>query len=324
MVSRRVLMMAFITAATLAFTACSSLPETRKPVSGNYVCGQLDITVSDDRKSDLIAVDYLDQRILLKPEVSASGALFVAPEQEETRFWSKGDNAMLTIQGQTYPECLPPGGVAMPFEAGGNEPFWHATLQGDELLITRPFEEQKTRRVPVELTTANRHGSEFSATLSDTPMTLILAPQLCQDSMSGAQYPAQARLMMNNEEFSGCGGNRQRLFRGAEWVVEDLAGTGIVDRSRITIEFLEGNRVAGRASCNRYTGTYQLTVEGIGFGSMASTRMACAPALMDQEERFLKLLGQVSSVRIGQQGQLLLSTPQGDTLRAFQSDHASP
>ena len=80
MISRRVLMMALL-AAALAFTACSSLPETPKPVSGNFACGQLDITVSDDRKSDLIAVDYLNQRILLKPEESASGALFVAPGQ---------------------------------------------------------------------------------------------------------------------------------------------------------------------------------------------------------------------------------------------------
>jgi heat shock protein HslJ len=52
--------------------------------------------------------------------------------------------------------------------------------------------------------------------------------------------------------------------------------------------------------------------------------MACAPALMNQEERFLNLLDQVNSVRIGQQGQLLLSTPGGESIRAFQSDHDSP
>ncbi|HAP54128.1 MAG TPA: secreted protein containing HslJ-like protein, partial [Marinobacter adhaerens] len=38
----------------------------------------------------------------------------------------------------------------------------------------------------------------------------------------------------------------------------------------------------------------------------------------------LNLLDQVSSVRIGQQGQLLLSTPGGESIRAFQSDHDSP
>ena len=107
-------------------------------------------------------------------------------------------------------------------------------------------------------------------------------------------------------------------------MVEDLAGTGIIDRSRITIEFLEDNRLAGRASCNRYTGTYQLRGDGVAIGPLASTRMACAPALMNQEDRFLRLLGEVTSVRIGQQGELLLSTPDGETMRAFQSDHDSP
>lgn len=322
--SRRVLMLSVVTASGLALFACSSLPETSQPVSGSYACGQLDIAVSGSENSDLISVDYLDRRILLKPEVSASGALYVAPGDNQTRFWNKGEKATLTIRGQTYPECLQPGDLEMPFEARGNEPFWHATIEGGELLLTRPFEEQGTRRVPVEVKTANRHGREFTATLDDLPITLTVARQLCEDSMSGAQYPAQVRLTVGDDEYTGCGGDRQRLLRGAVWVVEDLAGAGIIDRSRITIEFLEDNRMAGRASCNRYTGSYQLRGEGIAVGPVASTRMACAPALMNQEDRFLSLLDQVSSVRIGKHGELLLSTADGKTIKAFQSDHDTP
>ena len=322
--SRRVLMLSVVTASGLALSACSSLPETSQPVYGGYACGQLDIAVSGSENSDLISVDYLDRRILLKPEVSASGALYVAPGDNQTRFWNKGEKATLTIRGQTYPECLQPGDLEMPFEARGNEPFWHATIEGGELLLTRPFEEQGTRRVPVEVKTANRPGREFTATLDDLPITLTVARQLCEDSMSGAQYPAQVRLTVGDDEYTGCGGDRQRLLRGAVWVVEDLAGAGIIDRSRITIEFLEDNRMAGRASCNRYTGSYQLRGEGIAVGPVASTRMACAPALMNQEDRFLSLLDQVSSVRIGKHGELLLSTADGKTIKAFQSDHDTP
>ncbi|WP_227514420.1 MULTISPECIES: META domain-containing protein [Marinobacter] len=322
--SRRVLMLSVVTASGLALSACSSLPETSQPVSGSYACGQLDIAVSGSENSDLISVDYLDRRILLKPEVSASGALYVAPGDDQTRFWNKGEKATLTIRGQTYPECLQPGDLEMPFEARGNEPFWHATIEGSELLLTRPFEEQRTRRVPVGVKTANRHGREFAATLDDLPITLTVARQLCEDSMSGAQYPAQVRLTVGDDEYTGCGGDRQRLLRGAVWVVEDLAGAGIIDRSRITIEFLEDNRMAGRASCNGYTGSYQLRGEGIVVGPVASTRMACAPSLMNQEDRFLSLLDQVSSVRIGQHGELLLSTADGKTIKAFQSDHDTP
>ena len=117
---------------------------------------------------------------MLKPAKSASGALYVAPGDDSTRFWSKGERATLTIQGQTYPECLQPGAVEMPFEARGNEPFWHATIDGNELLLTRPFEESGTRRIPVELKTANRHGREFVATLDERSITLTVARQLCQ------------------------------------------------------------------------------------------------------------------------------------------------
>ena len=317
-------MLSVVTVAGLAVSACSSLPETSQSVSGNYACGQLDMTVSGNEDSDLISIDYRDRRILLKPEKSASGALYVAPGDDQTRFWSKGEKATLTLAGQTYPECLQPGDLEMPFEARGNEPFWHATIEGDELLLTRPFEASGTRSVPVELKTANKHGRTYEATLDDFPITLTVAPQLCNDSMSGAQYPAQVRLKVGGEEFVGCGGDRQRLFRGALWVVDDLAGEGIIDRSRVTIEFLEDNRMAGGASCNRYAGSYELRGEGVSVGPVALTKMACAPALMNQEDRFLNLLEQVNSVWIGQQGQLLLSTPEGGVIRAFQSDHDSP
>ncbi|WP_083796326.1 META domain-containing protein [Marinobacter sp. ELB17] len=47
----------------------------------------------------------------------------------------------------------------------------------------------------------------------------------------------------------------------------------------------------GSPSCNRYSGEYQLSGSGFTVGdNMASTRMACPPALMNQEDYFLKLL----------------------------------
>jgi len=292
--------------------------------SSVYHCGQMEINVTQTEDSELLGVDYLDRRLLLKPATSASGALYVAPGEDNTRFWSKGERATLTIAGETYPECLVPGAVEMPFEARGNEPFWRVVVTGDELQLERPFEQDGVTRLPLEQVDADRHGRRFVARGEDLNVSLTVARQLCQDNMSGAQYPAQARLTINGQTFNGCGGDRQRLLRGAEWVVEDIAGGGIIDRSRVTIRFLSENRVAGRGSCNRYTGSYQLTGEGIGFGAIASTRMACAPALMNQESRFLALLGEVFRVEIGQQGQLRLTTPSGEAITAFQSTSGTP
>ena len=87
----------------------------------------------------------------------------------------------------------------------------------------------------------------------------------------------------------------------------------------MTIEFLDDDRVAGRGSCNRFMGGWNLTGEGLSFSQLASTRMACAPALMNQEQRFLELMSEVHHFRIGQNGELILLTPDGEAVRAFQS-----
>ncbi len=62
-----------------------------------------------------------------------------------------------------------------------------------------------------------------------------------------------------------------------------------------------------------------MTGEGLEFTRMASTKKACAPALMNQEDRFLSLLGEVQRFDIGRHGELLLVTGDGPLIRAFQS-----
>lgn len=315
---QRVLTGSTVAAAGLFLSACATSPDT-DTVSGSYQCGQLDISIASDRDSNQLAVDYRGERLMLEPEVSASGALYVAPGEEDTRFWSKGERATLTVDGQTYPECLQPGAVETSFEATGNEPFWHARIEGKELLFNRPYESGEPEHVALEVTEASRRGREYSGELDGQTLTLKVARQLCEDSMSGSQYPAQVRVELNGETFEGCGGDPERLFRGAEWVVEDLAGAGIIDSSRMTIEFLDGDRIAGLASCNRYGAQYELTGEGVSFDYMFATKMACAPALMNQEQRFLELMSQVKLAAIGQKGELILTTASGKEITAFKS-----
>lgn len=321
---RRALLLSAISAAGLLLAACSSVPESGTPVAGAYACGQLDVQASTAENGELLNLSYLDKKLQLNRSESASGALYVASDDDNTRFWNKGERATLTLQGQAYPECLQPGALEMPFSAQGNEPFWKAEVNDTELVLTRPYEQDKMLTLPVETRKATRHGRELLAEGENTRVTLTVANQLCEDTMSGAQYPSQARLNVNGEVYNGCGGDPERLFRGAEWVVEDIAGGGIIDRSRVTLRFMGDNRVGGSASCNRFSGSYELTGEGgMTFDYLAVTRMACAPALMNQEDRFLQVLNRISSAKIGRNGELLLTTPDGDTLKAFASGHES-
>jgi len=287
--------------------------------SVEYQCGQLDITVTSAGDGDILGVGYKGERLLLKSKVSASGALYVAPGDDETSFWSKGERATFTIKGQVYPECLQAGALEMPFQATGNEPFWDARMDGESLLFNRPYKSGEPEKIALETIAANRHGREFRGELDGRELTLKVDRQLCEDTMSGSQFPAQVRLELNGEVFKGCGGDPYRLFRGTEWVVEDLAGAGIIDSSRMTIEFFAENRMAGLASCNRYGGQYEIRGEGANFSHLFSTRMACAPALMDQEQRFLELMAKVKHAAIGRHGELLLTTSSGGKITAFQS-----
>lgn len=99
-----------------------------------------------------------------------------------------------------------------------------------------------------------------------------------------------------------------------EWVVERIDGRGVVDNSRSTLTFDASGQIAGGAGCNRYTGTYQLQGAGLQVRGLATTRMACAPALMEQEARFLKALGAASVWRLQADGSLLLAGPNGRAL----------
>lgn len=103
---------------------------------------------------------------------------------------------------------------------------------------------------------------------------------------------------------------------GEGWVVEDIDGKGIIDSSRMTVDFAPDGRVSGMATCNRYMGGYRLAGETILFTPFAATEMACAEALMNQEQRFLEILQDVTGYRTGETGALILTTDEGRTITA--------
>ncbi len=100
---------------------------------------------------------------------------------------------------------------------------------------------------------------------------------------------------------------------GPAWVVEDIGGRGVVDRARTDLVLSPEGRAAGHGGCNRFTGGYTLDGASLRFGALAATRMACAPALMDQERRFFAAMAEVRGWRF-EQGRLLLTDAGGGVL----------
>ena len=82
---------------------------------------------------------------------------------------------------------------------------------------------------------------------------------------------------------------------GTSWLAQDIDGRGVLDDAQSTLTFESAQRVSGRAGCNQYFGGVGLEVSDIAISRVGSTKMACAPALMDQEQRFLVALQAAAS-----------------------------
>jgi len=104
---------------------------------------------------------------------------------------------------------------------------------------------------------------------------------------------------------------------GAEWVVQDVGGKGIIDRSRATLQFTADGQLSGRASCNRYIASYATNGDRIHVAPQAAmTLMACPEALMNQERRFMDLLKTTKRWLIDNTGALRLEKMGGKAILA--------
>lgn len=101
---------------------------------------------------------------------------------------------------------------------------------------------------------------------------------------------------------------------GGVWLVEDVNGGGVIDNARLDASFGEG-RVSGRSGCNRYNGGWQQDGSKIDLGPLMTTRMACAPALMMLEQKFLAVLEAAALVSFDASGAAFLKAPDGRVVR---------
>ena len=100
------------------------------------------------------------------------------------------------------------------------------------------------------------------------------------------------------------------------WRAEDIGGKGIVDRSEVTLMLGSDGKIGGKSGCNGYSANYQLTGDAIKvYPPMIGTRMACAPALMTQEQAFQKLVETAVSLTLTPQGFLVVKSTDGAETR---------
>lgn len=120
-------------------------------------------------------------------------------------------------------------------------------------------------------------------------------------------FPARNSLTMNDAASNNEG--RKQLM--GSWLVEDINGRGVIDRAQTTIELKVDGTFSGSTCVNRYSGKADIASGKVSLGSLTTTRRAGPPAMMDQEQKFLKAIASVAAYQFGEPGILLFFDDNG-------------
>lgn len=288
-------------------------PVRGRAFATEFQCGAQRATIDFTDKAMHLRVG--EQVFELRQAISASGGRYEAVGDPTTSFWTRGRRATLAVNGQTYPECKQVAEAFRTFIARGNEPGWRLGLDADNMTLVTQY---GAKRLVAPRPAAQRTNTftRYAARAEGSDITVTILDRLCKDTMTGMPYPNAVEIVLDGQRLAGCGGDPAALLQGKEWVVEDIGGMGVIDRSRATINFGADGRVFGRATCNNYTGQYKLTGEGLTVSNTAATMMACPPALMQQEARFLEVLRDVRRFDLSADGALILQADGRRTIKA--------
>ncbi|MBA1191123.1 META domain-containing protein [Pseudomonas entomophila] len=116
---------------------------------------------------------------------------------------------------------------------------------------------------------------------------------------------------------TGCATEAPPLQQDRSYVLEWIGERPLMDNSHLTLTLGSDNRAYGNAGCNHWFAPYTLEGDRLVFGPPGSTRKLCAPAIMEQEQRFLEALPTVQRWDTSVEGQLRLWTGVGQPLRLW-------
>jgi len=283
-------------------------PLDRTAFGTAYRCGEIPVRLG--RRDDAPRLVLDGRTFRMRADTSASNKRLVAVDDPATTVRIDGEALIVHFSGQELPECSMSTAAPLPFSAGGNEPGWHVELDTRRVKLVTDYGESSRDMKLLDRDTEGDTTLFRAASAADAALVSATAT-ICRDSATGMPHPYAVTVQTRDDAHSGCGGKPSSLLVGRKWVVERLDDRGIIDKSRITLEFNPDGRVAGRASCNRYTAEYRLTGETLAINPAATTMMACPDALMSQEAQFLEILEGVEHFDLDTSGELVLQGKAG-------------
>ena len=119
----------------------------------------------------------------------------------------------------------------------------------------------------------------------------------------------------------GCASDAPQLEQDSPYQVEWIGERPLIDSSHLTLTLGTDGRAFGSAGCNHWFASYTLKDAELRFSQAGSTRKMCAPALMEQEARFLTALEKVQRWDISAIDQLQLWPAEGKPIRLWPAQY---
>lgn len=181
----------------------------------NFQCGELGLGVTFEEGGNTARLSYSGQRLELPAADAAIGSRYA--DADGNQFTTRGDDeALLVLAGQERRDCVrsnrsSPWAVAtdagVTFRAVGQEPGWLVEVTDDPTdggaSMTAHLDYGQRL---LEATGMQREGDAWSGESADgTSISLAVEERVCSDPMSGEQFRAAATLVVDGEEYLGCG-----------------------------------------------------------------------------------------------------------------------
>lgn len=209
------------------------------------------------------------------------------------------------------------------FKAFGNEPGWTVEISPALVKVMRGTDgktiaQARDADAPFKRNYSIKDGDvkvSIKATSKNEP---------CRDTMSGQYFAYKVTMKMDGETFVGCGDaepkhiTKTTPLTGALWLLEDIDGKGIIDRSRINLRINNRGFINTDTMCGRFAAPYK--TEGTQFTIVEALepinqRRCASEALSEQQVKYTDILRDVNHYAYQMDGGLVLFTKDGRTLR---------
>ena len=279
----------------LGALALAPVPDFGLPVA--LACGARDFTLAADAQGARLRNGPV--WLSFTPAEAASGAKYIASDGSDGWVWSKGADVMVRLKGADLAGCkrLLPDGAA--FTANGNEPGWSLSLDKGGAHLKRLAGQEVNAAPTAVSTTAGGRSVTFGTA------TALIEDRICRDAATGMPRPFAVSVTTGAETLQGCGGDPRDLLVGPMLTASAITGVIQMTNPVPNLTFSADGRVFGSTGCNRFVGSYDLTGEGLRFGQLAGTRMACNVAQSATEAAMTTVLQAITRFDVTDDGQVL-------------------